>query len=254
MKKILTSNGKALVDSTGKVLTFESNVTITRDNESIGLSGEYDGTPIEITEAGKIDIKALIDEKKIPLEVNVASKSTLKTLLDNTKSCYRLFYNYKKDNISELLSYDDTENVEKFDNMFEGCQATVIPEINMRNSISLFSTFYSCTAKKIYISYFNVTNFNNNNIFAFCYSLKAIIIRSFGPNYWIDSKCFNYCNHILGTNGDKDGYIYVPRDMIETLSNTTNWSEVATQFRALEDYTKDGTTTGEFDDEKAGLV
>jgi hypothetical protein len=41
--------------------------------------------------------------------------------------------------------------------------------------------------------------------------------------------------------------------MIDTLSSATNWSAFATQFRALEDYTKDGTTTGEFDDEKAGI-
>lgn len=77
MEKILISNGKALVDNTGKVLTFESDVTITRDNESIGLSGEYDGSPIEITEAGKVNIKALIDEKKIPLEVNVNVASSV---------------------------------------------------------------------------------------------------------------------------------------------------------------------------------
>ena len=151
MKKILTSNGKALADSTGKVLTFESDVTITRDNESIGLSGEYDGSPIEVTEAGKVDIKALIDEKKIPLEVNVSieEKNTLKTLLDNTKSCYYLFSNYKGDNLSDLIQYNDTENVTSFDYMFQMSGATSFPLIDTRNGTS-FSYMYKQTNAESY--------------------------------------------------------------------------------------------------------
>lgn len=52
------------------------------------------------------------------------------------------------------------------------------------------------------------------------------------------------------------GYIYVPRvflsDTDETLDyrRATNWSSFATQFRALEDYTVDGTTTGALDPTK----
>lgn len=42
------------------------------------------------------------------------------------------------------------------------------------------------------------------------------------------------------------GYIYVPRDLIATYEAATNWSTYAGQFRALEDYTDDGTTSGEF--------
>ena len=73
----------------------------------------------------------------------------------------------------------------------------------------------------------------------------------------LNSNLFNNCYHILGTvnatynpAGAKDGYIYVPRNMIETLSNATNWSAYASQLRALEDYTVDGTTTGDLDESK----
>jgi hypothetical protein len=46
------------------------------------------------------------------------------------------------------------------------------------------------------------------------------------------------------------GYIYVPSSIIDSYKATTNWSVYADQFRALEDYTVDGTTTGELDESK----
>lgn len=46
------------------------------------------------------------------------------------------------------------------------------------------------------------------------------------------------------------GYIYVPRALIEDYKVAENWSTYASQFRALEDYTVDGTTTGELDESK----
>ncbi len=46
------------------------------------------------------------------------------------------------------------------------------------------------------------------------------------------------------------GYIYVPRALIEAYKVATNWSTYAAQFRALEDYTVDGTVTGELDETK----
>ena len=47
-----------------------------------------------------------------------------------------------------------------------------------------------------------------------------------------------------------EGYIYVPRALVDSYKVATNWSSWATQFRALEDYTVDGTTTGELDETK----
>lgn len=46
------------------------------------------------------------------------------------------------------------------------------------------------------------------------------------------------------------GYIYVPSALIEEYKAATNWSTYASQFRALEDYTVDGTITGELDESK----
>lgn len=46
------------------------------------------------------------------------------------------------------------------------------------------------------------------------------------------------------------GYIYVPRALVDSYKTATNWSTYAAQFRALEDYTVDGTTTGDLDETK----
>lgn len=46
------------------------------------------------------------------------------------------------------------------------------------------------------------------------------------------------------------GYIYVPRALVDSYKTAANWSTYASQFRALEDYTVDGTTTGKLDENK----
>jgi hypothetical protein len=259
-------------------------------------------------------------------------ESTLKKLLDARKSARYLFSLHNTDNLSELIQYNDTENVEDFYNMFRSCMnveemplintskgtnfssmyddcrsktfplidtsnginfesmysdctnATTLPAIDTKNGTNFRNMYYSCydlteikldtikatnlqqlcyygtSLKKATLSHYNINNSSNGEyIFYSCPNLKAVIIRSFGESYVIGSYAFNNCHHMFGTydkyhnpNSDHDGYIYAPREMIATLQSATNWSIL--QFRALEDYTKDGTTTGEFDDEKAGLT
>lgn len=217
-------------------------------------------------------------------DVGEVTPNTLKKLLDNTKSCYYLFNNYKGDNLSDLIQYNDTENVKKFSYTFQQCKATTFPKIDTSNGEEMdyfymgcgeaielpqvntikattLSTIYrACVkVKKVDLTHYNSSNTNYSYYsFAYCYQLKAVIIRSFGVGYVLNNNAFTGAYRMLGTtdstenpNGEQ-GYVYVPRDMITTLQNETNWSTL--QFRALEDYTKDGTTTGEFDDEKAGIT
>lgn len=71
--------------------------------------------------------------------------------------------------------------------------------------------------------------------------LGTLILRSETicslSNYALNStKIFN-----------KKGYVYVPASLIDSYKGATNWSKISTQFRALEDYTVDGTISGELD-------
>ena len=46
------------------------------------------------------------------------------------------------------------------------------------------------------------------------------------------------------------GWIYVPAQQVNSYKSATNWSTHAAQFRALEDYTVDGTVNGALDESK----
>lgn len=101
------------------------------------------------------------------------------------------------------------------------------------------------------------TTYVSGYSFASCYNLKAVIMRSATKNDLVATSAFYNCYHILGTvnatynpNGLKDGYLYVPRSVINSYTSSSDWGTWATQFRALEDYTVDGTTTGELDESK----
>lgn len=85
-----------------------------------------------------------------------------------------------------------------------------------------------------------------NYAFQSCAALTALIIRTTAKACTISSTTpFASTPIASGT-----GYIYVPSALIDTYKTATNWVTYAAQFRALEDYTVDGTTTGELDSTK----
>lgn len=74
-----------------------------------------------------------------------------------------------------------------------------------------------------------------------CSALVALVLR------WTRVASLGGTSVFSGTPiASGTGYIYVPRDLVATYQAATNWSTYSTQFRALEDYTDDGTITGEF--------
>lgn len=77
--------------------------------------------------------------------------------------------------------------------------------------------------------------------FSYCNVLKSVILRSETVCTLSSTDVFADCYHILGTqnstynpNGDKDGYIYVPANLVEAYKTATNWSTYASQIRAIE--------------------
>lgn len=83
------------------------------------------------------------------------------------------------------------------------------------------------------------------NAFYGCRGLKALILRSETMVTLSSTNAFYQCYRILGTknsgynpNGEKIGFFYVPKALIEDYKVATNWSDdtLVTQFRAIEDY------------------
>lgn len=133
--------------------------------------------------------------------------------------------------------------------------------------------FYQCK-KLISVSLPSVTKLSKNNIFKECVSLKNVslpevtqISEVFGDNPSLEQARFPKLKYIAGTNFNRctaleilvldsttictlagayalrntpiasgTGYIYVPRDLVESYKTATNWATYANQFRAIEDY------------------
>ncbi len=85
--------------------------------------------------------------------------------------------------------------------------------------------------------------------FADCSSLTALIIRSTKAVSTIDDGAFIGSSIENGT-----GYVYVPRALVDSYKGVWETGyrlrECVNQLRALEDYTVDGTITGELDETK----
>ena len=96
------------------------------------------------------------------------------------------------------------------------------------------------------IATFEAASINNIGYGAFsgCSNLTAFIIRG-GNVPTLNSNVFDNTPIASGS-----GYIYVPASMVSAYQAATNWSTYASQIRALEDYTVDGTVTGELDPTK----
>lgn len=83
--------------------------------------------------------------------------------------------------------------------------------------------------------------------FRSCSELKSLLLRSNNVCTLLNTNTFDSTPISSGT-----GYIYVPSALIEQYKKAKNWSTYAAQFRALEDYTVDGTITGALDPAKTG--
>jgi hypothetical protein len=163
----------------------------------------------------------------------------------------------------------DLPNVTTVSNgSFSGCGLLETVNIPNLDSVTGSDFFASCSSLKR-VCFPKITNTGTNGFrgceslevadftalttingycFEACYALIALIIRN--PTVVVDlaSTGLKYMGGCGITSGT--GYVYVPKALVDSYKAATNWSTYADQFRALEDYTVDGTITGELDETK----
>ena len=189
----------------------------------------------------------------------------------------RNIYDSSFQNCTALTSVDFPNAIEIFPTVFSGCYKLASVNFPYVKTIGQ-AAFYNCEklekaifpsvtiigaqgfyyCKELVIADFpQLKKINNSNVFTGCRSLRAFILRSETLVSLSGSSVFTNCNRILGNydetyNPDykQDGYFYVPRALVENYKAATNWAAYASQFRALEDYTVDGTITGALDPNK----
>ena len=141
-------------------------------------------------------------------------------------------------------------------------QCSSLSSVNLPNATTFIDPFgnnANCTSlKKLRLpkaTYFSAYTGNGHHLTI----LDLPVIQNL-PNYFLPYCQSKGCSLLLrntsgvcslgGTNGLHNVTIYVPASLIDSYKAATNWSTYADQFRALEDYTVDGTTTGELDETK----
>lgn len=151
---------------------------------------------------------------------------------------------------------------------FDGCsslESVNLPELQQTTSVVVYGTFRKCTSLKrinlpkvivvdeamfdgctslMQADFAAVTSIGSS-AFNNCSSLTALIIRHTNRVTLASTTVFRNTPIASGT-----GYIYVPASIINNYKSQNYWSTYASQFRALEDYTVDGTTTGALDETK----
>ena len=135
---------------------------------------------------------------------------------------------------------------------------------NVATSIGI-SAFSSCS--KLTTAVFQAATSIGNQAFSSCSKLTTAVFQAATS---IAGEAFGNCSKLTALilcsetmvtlsstsalNGTPiksgTGYIYVPRALVDSYKAESNWSTFAAQFRALEDYTVDGTITGALDESK----
>ena len=146
-------------------------------------------------------------------------------------------------NTIELVSARFPSATDVANQSFSGCAK--LSSVDLSSATTLNNgTFSNCSVLAV-VDLPNVASILTY-VFSGCGALKSLVLRKSDAICTLSStNAFNNTPIKSGT-----GYIYVPASLIETYKTARNWDTYAAQFRALEDYTVDGTITGELDPNK----
>ena len=137
------------------------------------------------------------------------------------------------------INLPTVENIET--SAFNGC--TALSSINLPAAHGLFSRAFQNCSGLISADFPTFISTIFEYTFSGCNVLKTLILRGTTKvSFLQNTNAFNSTPIASGT-----GYIYVPSALYDSYVTDSNWSTYSSQFRKLEEWTVDGTTTGELD-------
>ena len=165
-------------------------------------------------------------------------------------------------NCANLAKVDIPSAVTIKYNSFSNCASLASVNIPAVTKIEAYNAFSSCKALKEIVlpvcSYIGQGAFSfcsrlekvdcavtgsleiGNSAFGSTTALKALVIRSNSVATMASKNALHESSIYFGT-----GHIYVPSALYDSYRTANNWSAYASQFRKLEEWTVDGTVTGE---------
>ncbi len=145
-------------------------------------------------------------------------------------------------NCNALITVDFSQATIIKDYGFDQCAA--LTRAKFLNVTSISTSAFGRCAKLTTADFSHLTSMSSY-VFTYCSALSALILRG-------NTVCgLGHVNSLDSTPiKSGTGYIYVPSALVDSYKTATNWTTYANQFRALESYTVDGTTTGELDPTK----
>lgn len=158
---------------------------------------------------------------------------------------YQTFYNCTK---LTTINSNNTLNLGAPQDLyctFQGCSSLKRIKLSFTSSYCTYNyTFKGCSSLQLIdLPLLNSKSSStwHTEVFSGCTALKAVVIRSVGDNIQFSSSA-------LPSTSCK---AYVPRAKVSTLGANSMWDDFT--ILALEDYTVDGTITGELDLAKMGI-
>ena len=136
--------------------------------------------------------------------------------------------NYAFSSCSALTSVDLPAATSVGDNAFQYCKALTSVDLPVATSVGAYA-FESCAALTS-VDLPAATSVGERTFYS-CAKLETLILRSTTRATLSGTRVFTSTPIASGT-----GYIYVPRDLVDSYKAASNWSTYAAQFRAIEDY------------------
>lgn len=224
----------AVVDS-----IIERTITEFKDNAitSIGASAFCDCTALESVVVPNVEIIDGSAFQKCSLLTEVIVP---KATFYNKNYIFDGCANLKYIDLSGALNLSGYADAQYGQYVFRDCTSLEKIIIYGRTGQAMFQ---GCTSLKIVDVI--AGNMNGYTSFFGCTALKALILRQTDKIHSMgNAGALNVCTPFQSGTA----YIYVPRSLMNTYVSATNWSAYSSQFRALEDYTVDGTVTGALDE------